>query len=127
MSIAGDNHEERISKLEAARQLMEDSLLAHATLESRASTRLEKHQSLLEVHEETMLAIMNSQRTITSALGQIADSMKAFAERMNSWEESHEKFRQQHEIAMRKFDDKLNALISIVGYMQGGMESRPNG
>jgi uncharacterized protein YbgA (DUF1722 family) len=127
MSIAGDNHEERITKLEAARQLMEDSLLVHATLEARASTRLVEHQSLLQAHEETMLAIMKAQRGITSTLGQIADSMKALDARVIAQEEAHEKFRQQHEIAMREFDDKLNVLISIVGYMQGGMESRPNG
>ena len=31
-----------------------------------------------------------------------------------------------HAQKMNEFDEKLNALIDIVGKMQGGMESRPN-
>ena len=38
---------------------------------------------------------------------------------------SHAAFLARHEQAMREFDDKLNALINVVGNMQGGMESRP--
>lgn len=32
----------------------------------------------------------------------------------------------RHQQAIREIDEKLNALIDIVGKMQGGMESRPN-
>ena len=37
--------------------------------------------------------------------------------------ENHEKWMENHELAMREFDGKLNALIEIVGRMQGGIES----
>jgi hypothetical protein len=127
------DQEERITKLEAARQLMEDSLIVHANLEARASTRLDKHQAILEAHEETMAALMNVERKITSILDRITGSVGALEEgsvdheeRLKAQEEAHEKFWRRHEIAMQEFDEKLNALISIVGNMQGGMESRPN-
>jgi len=37
----------------------------------------------------------------------------------------HAEFLAHHRQAMYEFDEKLNALIDIVGRMQGGMESRP--
>ena len=37
---------------------------------------------------------------------------------------SHSRFITSHAEAMSEFDDKLNALIEIVGRMQGGMETR---
>jgi len=36
----------------------------------------------------------------------------------------HAEFIARHEQVIREIDDKLNALIDVVGKMQGGMESR---
>ncbi len=38
----------------------------------------------------------------------------------------HAEFIAGHRQAIREIDEKLNALIDIVGRMQGGMESRPS-
>jgi uncharacterized coiled-coil protein SlyX len=38
----------------------------------------------------------------------------------------HAEFIARHEQAMSEIDEKLNALITIVGKMQGGIESRPS-
>ncbi len=72
-----DDHEERISRLEAARKEMEDTMVVMAHLESKSAKRIKEHAEFIAAHE----------------------------------------------IAMREFDGKLNALIDIVGRMQGGIES----
>ena len=38
----------------------------------------------------------------------------------------HAEFIARHEQVIREIDDKLNALIDVVGRMQGGIESRPS-
>jgi hypothetical protein len=37
----------------------------------------------------------------------------------------HAEFIARHEQVIREIDDKLNALIGVVGRMQGGIESGP--
>jgi uncharacterized coiled-coil protein SlyX len=38
----------------------------------------------------------------------------------------HAEFIAQHQQVIREIDEKLNALIDVVGKMQGGIESRPS-
>jgi uncharacterized coiled-coil protein SlyX len=38
----------------------------------------------------------------------------------------HAEFIAGHQQAIREMDEKLNALIDIIGKMQGGLESRPS-
>ena len=66
-----------------------------------------------------MLSIGKALRSQTATLTAIVDSQQATSE-------AHEAFKLRHELAMQEFDDKLNALIKIVGFMQGGMESQQN-
>jgi hypothetical protein len=47
--------------------------------------------------------------------------IKALAER----QEERDEFERTHRLKMLEFDEKLNALIDIVGRQQGGMESQP--
>jgi hypothetical protein len=54
---------------------------------------------------------------------------KGLAERTKEHAEfiaDHQQAIREHKEAIREMDEKLNALIDIVGRMQGGMESRPN-
>lgn len=73
----GGNHEERITRLEAARKEMEDAMVVMAHLESKSAARIKEHAEFIASHQAAML----------------------------------------------EFDGKLNALIDIVGRMQGGIES----
>ncbi len=89
-----DDHELRITRLEAARKELEDAFIVMTHLETKAAARIREHAELIASHAEF-----------------IASEQAAML---------------RHTEKMREFDDKLNALIDIVGRMQGGMESRPN-
>ncbi len=86
------NHEQRISKLEAARKEMEDALVVMAHLETKSSARVKEHAEFIAEHQRHIEFM------------QAADK--------------------QHALKMAEFDDKLNALIDMMGRQQGGIESR---
>ena len=50
----GGGLERRVAALEAARIELEDFLLVHATLESRAAQRIKEHAHFIARHEEIM-------------------------------------------------------------------------
>jgi hypothetical protein len=95
-----EDHEERLRKLEAARKDMEDTMIVMAHLESKAGARIKEHAEFIADHEDAM---RRHDKAITS--------LDAYTE--------------AHRISMQEFDEKLNALIEIVGRMQGGIESHP--
>jgi flagellar biosynthesis chaperone FliJ len=95
------DHEERIARLEAARRELEDSLIVMAHLETKSAARVKEHAEFIAGHEQAI--------------------------------REHTEFIAHHERVMREIDDKhreidekLNALIDVVGKMQGGIESRPS-
>jgi hypothetical protein len=96
-----DDHEERIARLEAARKEMEDALIVMAHLETKSAGRVKEHAELIADHE---LRVKEHAEFIAR----------------------HEEFVAYHEQIIREIDEKLNALINIVGGMQGGIESRPS-
>jgi hypothetical protein len=96
-----NDHEERIPRLEAARKEIEDSLIVMAHLETKSAGRIKEHSEFIADHEV-----------------RVKSHAKFLAE--------HAEFVAYHEQIIREIDDKLNALINIVGGMQGGIESRPS-
>ena len=80
---------------------MEDAFVVMAHLESRAAARIKEHAEFIAEHEATL-----------RSHSQFIASQEA------AW--------RKHTEAMSEFDEKLNALIDIVGKMKGGMETRPS-
>src|SRR5271165_5324340 len=95
------DHEERLGRLEAARKEMEDALVVMAHLESKSAARIKEHAEFIAEHEATLRS-----------------HSRFIASQEAAW--------RKHTEAMSEFDEKLNALIDIVGKMQGGMETRPS-
>jgi 4-alpha-glucanotransferase len=70
-------------------------------LETKAAARVKEHAEFIAEHEVQL-------RSHAEFMASQEAAMRLHAQKMN------------------EFDEKLNALIDIVGKMQGGMESRPN-
>jgi flagellar biosynthesis chaperone FliJ len=96
-----NDHEERIARLEAARKELEDSFIVMAHLETKSAARVKEHAEFIADHEQAI-------------------------RKHNEFVAHHEQAIREHEQAIREMDDKLNALIDVVGGMQGGIESRPS-
>ncbi len=73
-------------------------------------------------HEERLTKLEEARKEIEDALVVMAHLESKSAARIKE----HAEFIAGHQTAMQEFDGKLNALIDIVGRMQGGMESHPN-
>jgi hypothetical protein len=80
---------------------MEDALVVMAHLETKSAARIKEHAELIADH------------------AQLIASHAEFV----AYQEAAMKL---HVQKMSEFDEKLNALIDIVGKMQRGMESRPS-
>ena len=96
-----DDHEQRIARLEAARRELEDSFIVMTHLETKAAARVKEHAEFIAEHEVLL-------RSHAEFVASEAAAMRLHTQKMN------------------EFDEKLNALIEIVGKMQGGMETRPS-
>ncbi len=96
-----DDHEHRIRHLEDARKELEDAFIVMTHLETKAAARVKEHAEFIAEHEVRL-------RSHAEFMASQEAAMRLHAQKMN------------------EFDQKLNALIDIVGKMQGGMESRPN-
>jgi len=96
-----DDHELRIARLEAARKELEDAFIVMTHLETKAAARVKEHAEFIAEHEARL-------RSHSEFIASQEAAMHLHAQKMN------------------EFDEKLNALIDVVGRMQGGMESRPN-
>jgi len=96
-----DDHELRLTRLEAARKELEDSFIVMTHLETKAAARVKEHAEFIADHETAI-------RSHAEFMAGQEAAMKLHTQKMN------------------EFDDKLNALIDIVSRMQGGMETRPN-
>jgi hypothetical protein len=97
----GHDHESRIARLEAARKELEDSFVVMTHLETKAAARVKEHAEFIAGHQQ--------------AIREMDEKLK-----------DHAEFIVGHQQAIREMDEKLNALIDIVGKMQGGLESRPS-
>jgi len=69
--------------------------------------------------EERISRLESARREMEDTLVVMAHLESKASERLKE----HAQFIAYHQSAMREFDDKLNALINIVGRMQGGIES----
>jgi hypothetical protein len=78
-------------------------------------------------HEVRRDRLEVARRDMEDAMVVMAHLEKKSSERIKEHAElvaGHAEFIASHELPMREFDEKLNALIKIVGNMQGGIESR---
>jgi len=73
-------------------------------------------------HEERTARLEAARKEMEDALIVMAHLETKSAARLKE----HAEFVAYHEQIIREIDDKLNALINIVGKMQGGIESRPS-
>jgi len=70
-------------------------------------------------YEERISRLESARKEMEDTLVVMAHLESKASERIKE----HAQFIAYHQSAMREFDDKLNALINIVGRMQGGIES----
>ena len=73
----------------------------------------------IDDHEERLKRLEAARREMEDALVVMAHLESKAAARIKE----HAQFISDHQTAMLEFDGKLNALIAIVGRMQGGIES----
>jgi len=73
----GGGLERRVAALEAARIELEDAMLVHATLESRAAQRIKEHAHFIARHEEIMGEIDDK---LNGVIGTLDDFRRALTE-----------------------------------------------
>ena len=76
----------------------------------------------LNDHEERIARLEAARRELEDSFIVMAHLETKSAARVKE----HAEFIARHEQVIREIDDKLNALIDVVGRMQGGIESRPS-
>ena len=91
--------------------------------------RLDDHEVRLARLEAARKELEDAFIVMTHLETKAAARVKEHAELLASHQEfiaSEQESMRLHTQKMNEFDEKLNALIDIVGKVQGGMESRPN-
>ena len=89
--------------------------------ESNGGGRIEDHEERLRKLEAARKEMEDTMVVMAHLESKAGARIKEHAEFMVLLEDGA----RRHELAMREFDEKLNALIDIVGRMQGGIEAHP--
>jgi 3-dehydroquinate dehydratase len=92
------------------------------TGDPRVDAALDRIRGKFSDLEDAMLVQAHLEKGMAERLKEHADLIASHHDFIKTQEEAMRKHTQQ----MSEFDEKLNALIDIVGKMQGGMESRPS-
>jgi hypothetical protein len=78
----------------------------------------------LDDHEQRLGRLEAARREMEDTLVVMAHLESKSAARMKEHAEFLVAMDKRHELKMAEFDDKLNALIDMIGRQQGGIESR---
>ena len=63
-----DDHEQRLTKLQAARRELEDSFIVMTHLETKAAARIKEHAEFIAGHEEWMKHMQDKMDALTSII-----------------------------------------------------------